>query len=102
MADDPIARAVALLNDALRRDPKAVTDLVTLRVPCNQALADLPTLQTALVDGGPRLGVLGLLNALLGDRPGGVIGARGTTGAGGRFRIVEFVDLRDGRVDLRA
>lgn len=46
--------------------------------------------------------MLGLLNGILGDRPGGVIGARGTTTESGGFRIVAFVDLRDGRVDLLA
>ena len=32
---DPVTRAIAVLNDALDRDPKAITQLVNLRVDCN-------------------------------------------------------------------
>lgn len=100
--DDVIARAVAVLNEALSRDPEAVTRLVNMRAECNAALAAHPLIQTGVYDGVHRVGVLGLLNAILGDSPSGVIGARGAADpASGRFlRVKEFVDLRAGRLDV--
>lgn len=104
MKEDPVSRAIEVLNEALERDPKAITRLVNQRIECNDALAAHASIQAQVVEGVARVGVLGLLNADLGDSPSGVIGAKGTLeGASGRFVVVKrFVDLRDGKLDVLA
>jgi hypothetical protein len=100
--EDGVTRAVAVLNDALGRDPEAITRLINMRVECNDRLASHPLIQTGVYGGVHRVGILGLLNAALADSPSGVIGARGTTdGATGLFtRVKEFVDVRPDRLDV--
>ncbi len=98
---DPVAKAIEVLNDALSRDPEAVTDLVNMRVACNKALSDHSTIHTTVIEGVFRVGVLGLLNGALGDSPTGVIGAEGQMNDAGKFlRIRRFVDLRLSKVDV--
>ena len=102
MTDDPIAKAIALLNTALSLDPQAMTDLVNMRVKCNKELASHATIQSGQYQNEYRVGFLGLMNGALSDSPTGVIGAEGpldeTTG---RFnRIKRFVDLRLERLDV--
>lgn len=101
---DAIARAVDILNDALARDPEAVTALFNLRVDCNEQLATHPLIQVSLYGGNRKIGFLGLLNGLLGESPSGVIGARGLIDekTGRMARIQEFVDLRGEKVDYLA
>lgn len=65
---------VQVLNEAVKLDPKAMYALVEARVPCNEALADHPTIQVSAYDeqtGEPtpgqfKVGILGLLNGLFG------------------------------------
>ncbi len=106
--DDPVSRAIAVLNDALERDPEAITQLVNLRVECNAKLAAHPTVRVGLHEGPDgdvrKVGVLGLLNGVLGDSPGGVIGAKGRMDrqSGLILKVHEFVDLRLEKVDVIA
>ncbi|CCQ75253.1 hypothetical protein [Magnetospira sp. QH-2] len=101
MADDPVTKAIAVLNDALKRDPEAITKLINMRADCAKSLADHPTIQTIVLDGSHKVGLMGLLNGILGDSPSGVIGARGRQLPSGLFTsVTEFVDLRKGKVDL--
>ena len=102
--DDPITRAIEVLNDALARDPDAITRLVNMRVDCNEALSAHPTIQIGVYGGVHRVGVLGLINGALGDSPSGVIGAQGRMdGETGRFlKVRRFVDLRLEKVDVIA
>jgi hypothetical protein len=102
--DDPVTRALAILNEALERDPGAITRLVNMRVECNDALATHPAIRVGIYEGIPKVGVLGLLNAALDDSPLGVIGAKGQVDPKtGLFRrIREFVDLRDDGVNVLA
>ena len=102
--DDPVARAIAVLNDALERDPEAITALVNTRVECTEALVSHPTIQVGVYGGVHRIGVLGLLNGALGESPTGVIGAQGRMdGETGRFlKVRKFVDLRLEKVDVIA
>ena len=101
---DPVTKALAVLNDALRRDPDAVTKLFNLRVDCNEALGAHPVIQVSVYGGQTKIGLLGLLNGMLGDSPSGVIGARGVIDedSGRMVRIREFVDLRLEKVDFLA
>ena len=101
---DAISRAVDILNEALERDADAITSLVNLRVPCNVQLAAHPLIRVGLYEDEHRVGVLGLLNGVLGDSPSGAIGAKGTRDERtGRFvRIRRFVDLRPEKTDVLA
>lgn len=56
------------LNDALEIDRLAVATLCGLRVPCNQELANHPTIQVrAEQDGSFSLSLVGLLNGIIGS-----------------------------------
>ncbi len=101
---DPILFAVKLLNEALERDPGAVTQLVNLRVACNDELATHPTIQVHKFGDVHKIGILGLLNGALGGGPSGDIGAQGALDPKtGQFtRIKRFVDLRVERLDVLA
>ena len=101
---DPISAAVDLLNDVLERDPEAITKLVNMRIDCNERLANHPTVQVHKFDDVYRIGVLGLLNGVLGGGPSGDIGAKGKINRNtGEFtQIKKFVDLRLDRLDVLA
>ena len=101
---DHITLAVELLNDALARDPEAITGLVNMRVNCNDALAAHPTIQVNRYGDVHRIGILGLLNGALGGGPSGDIGAKGRLDpVSGKFLdIKRFVDLRVDKVDMFA
>ncbi|MBL6946003.1 MAG: hypothetical protein ISR47_05145 [Rhodospirillales bacterium] len=100
--EDAVTRAVNILNEALDSDPEALTRLVNMRAECNDSLASHPLIEVGIYGGVHRIGVLGLLNAALGDSPSGVVGARGPIhpDTGQFVRIKEFVDLRLERTDL--
>lgn len=73
-------RIIELMNDALKLDPRAITDLICHRVPCNEALAEHPTIQVGRLDRRPDeilVGMLGVLNGLC-----GVYGPEGIDGHG--------------------
>ena len=99
---DPISAAVDLLNDVLERDPEAITKLVNMRIDCDERLANHPTVQVHKFDDVYRIGVLGLLNGVLGGGPSGDIGAKGKINRNtGEFtHIKKFVDLRLARLDI--
>ena len=61
------------LNEILKHDPNAVAALIETRVPCSQAMTDHPTVQVH-ADGTnpPRLGVLGLINGIVGAQRNGL------------------------------
>ncbi len=65
-------RLITLLNEALALDPKAIEALVETRVPCNDALADHPTIQVSVEPGSDaKVGLLGILNGLCGTDASG-------------------------------
>lgn len=65
-----LQEVVNLLRALNRRDPEAVHALIETRVPCNQLLADHPTVQVMeqFAEGQPQyvVGLLGVLNGLFG------------------------------------
>lgn len=95
--DPKVKNALDLLNEALARDPLALTQLLNARVSCNERLVKHPTIQVGLYDGEAKLGILGLINGLLGYKRGG-IGAEGDVDPRtGRFiRIRRFVHTKAG------
>ena len=101
---DTVTKALQVLNEALALDAEAITRLVNLRVECNPGLATHQTIQVGAYDGIAKVGVLGLINGIVGDSPTGVIGAKGRIdSATGLFSDVRaFVDLRIEKVDMIA
>lgn len=65
------ARIVALLNEAFAADPAAVSQLADNRVPCNDKLADHPSIQLGGVSGKNTIGMVGLFNGLAGVNENG-------------------------------
>ena len=99
---DLILKAIEILNDALERDPVAITQLVNLRVDCNPQLVNHPTIQSSVYHGTSKVGVLGLINGIVGNSPSGVIGAEGSIQRDtGQFTVIrQFVDLRNDKTDI--
>jgi hypothetical protein len=95
--DPKVKQALAVLNDALERDPLALTQLLNARVSCNERLSKHATVQMGRYDGEGKVGVLGLINGILGYKRGG-IGAEGDVDPRtGRFvRIKRFIRTKAG------
>lgn len=55
---------IALLNKLLELDRPAIAALLANRVPCNESLANHPTVQVAAQHGGYHVGMFGVLNGL--------------------------------------
>ncbi len=66
-----LKQAVALLNGIHELDPTVLPALIEYRVPCNQELAEHPTVQVGVKDGGWEVGILGILNGLFGTMKDG-------------------------------
>lgn len=65
-----ISQAVQVLNEAFECDPEAILGLIRTRIPCNDDLADHPTIQVALEPylrsmHATTVGFLGVLNGIL-------------------------------------
>jgi hypothetical protein len=83
---------VEVLNRAIEADRKAVEGLMSLRVECNQDLADDPTIQVAEENGSFTVSPLGLFAGIAGIYPTGFA----------RIHAVYEVDCPDhGHVDGR-
>lgn len=89
-----LEEVVAFLNELVVIDRAAMTALVETRVPCNEALADHPTVQVSCREDGARVGLLGILNGLFGvdERGYGAIGAQ-FSGIAGELGEVENFDV---------
>ncbi len=90
--DPTVRRALLVLNDALERDPQALTHLVNARISCNEKMIGHPTVQVKVDYADYKIGILGLINGILGYKRGG-IGAEGELDpSSGRFmRIRRFI-----------
>lgn len=67
--------AVNVLNEALAADPATISALVDFRIPCNQKLADHPTIQVAGPEDKPRVGLLGIINGMVSRQTGHKVAA---------------------------
>jgi hypothetical protein len=69
MNEDLINLAVKTLNEAFAADPAAMHCLVKHRIPCNETLADHPTIQVSTNQFGETerfaVGLTGILNGIL-------------------------------------
>jgi len=78
-AEDPIDRAVRVLNEAVAADPACIDRLMRVEAGCNDSLADHPSIQVSpsFLTEGPTaerplvLRPIGLINGLLGVRDNG-------------------------------
>ena len=61
-----IGDAIALLNEMVALDKPAIAALVANRVPCNEALADHPSIQVGVQNDGYHVGLLGVINGMFG------------------------------------
>lgn len=62
-----IQDALDLLNEIVEKDKACAKALLNARVPCNQAIAEHPTIQVHAYDGNPpTVGLIGFLNGLFG------------------------------------
>ena len=61
-----LTQAVAFFNEVLQCDPDALSKLMNYRVPCNDALAEHPTIGVRIENGESDVGFLGILNGLFG------------------------------------
>ena len=66
-----LAAIVVALNDAYRHDPAAIEKLLLHKVPCNDALADHPTVVVGGEESAWTLGCLGLMNSIIEVATGG-------------------------------
>ena len=100
--DPKVQLALDVLNDALERDPLALTQLVNARITCNEHLAKHRTVQAGVYDGDFKVGVLGLINGILGYKQGG-IGAEGDVDpkTGRLVRVRSFIHTKAG-LDVRS
>ncbi len=73
-----VDEAIATLNSILQADHEAIRKLIERRIPCNQALADHPTVQVDGIADGHYVGMLGIINGLFGvdEREWGYIAAQ--------------------------
>lgn len=61
-----VDHAIEYLNQLLELDKPAIAALLANRVPCNQELANHPTVQASTQHGGYHVGLLGIINGLFG------------------------------------
>lgn len=63
---DLAMRVCRLMNELTDLDRAAVAAMLSHRTPCNEALANHPTVQVASRNGGHDVGIMGVLNGLCG------------------------------------
>ena len=63
-----IDSAIRLLNELNQLDPVFIGKLINSRIPCNDELADHPTVQAGVHEGVSICGPLGVLNGLFGAK----------------------------------
>ena len=72
LSEENVDKVVAYLNELVSIDREAVERLVETRVQCNVAMAGHPTVQVMEdEEGNPVVGVLGVINGLVGTQPDG-------------------------------
>lgn len=59
------------LNDIAKTDPAAITAMIKVRISCNEAMANHPTAQVIGTDSGGMIGLLGVVNGIVGVIPDG-------------------------------
>jgi len=60
---------ITFLNELVDADPVAMTQLIETRVPCDETLVEHPTVQVLVEGDKHSVGMLGILNGIIGARP---------------------------------
>lgn len=63
---------IRVLNEMVEADRAAAAALIANRVPCNEKLANHPSIQVSAQHGGFHVGLLGVLNGLFGTYEDGM------------------------------
>ncbi len=97
LIDSRAYQACEVLNRALEADPKAMHQLLSISIQCNERLGEDPTIICQITeDDQLALGVLGLINGVLGNRSDGKGPLCGIvdkdTGAIVRFDVTPYQD----------
>lgn len=72
LSEENIDKVVAFLNELVSLDREAVEHLIEKRVQCNKDMADHPCVQVREdEDGNSVVGLLGVINGLVGTQPNG-------------------------------
>jgi hypothetical protein len=76
-----IDTAIRVLNDAFRADPVAIATLLSVRIPCNELLAEHSTIQvqSQWIMGNafyPTVSALGLINGIVEEMTGQRVAAK--------------------------
>lgn len=66
MDTEAIDQAVEVLNRIHKADPSVLDSLIRYRVPCNEELANDPTVQVRVHHEVTDVGILGIINGLFG------------------------------------
>lgn len=66
-----VDQMIDYLNELIELDRPAIAALIANRVPCNQALADHPTVQVHQQNDGFHVGLLGIINGFFGVNDNG-------------------------------
>lgn len=66
MSEIGLDQTIEYLNKLLELDRPAIAALLANRVPCNEALANHPSVQVNAQHGGYNVGMFGILNGLFG------------------------------------
>jgi len=88
-----LEETIEFLNRLVEIDHEAMKILVLTRVPCNQGLADHPTVQVREDNDAFNVGMLGVLNGLFGINPdgyGNIIADFESDGQGNLIRLLGF------------
>ena len=91
---------INLLNDFNSKDPEALAQLINFRVNCNEKLVQHETIQVLCESDAagniinPKVGLLGILNGLIGVRESGMgfIAAQVNSNTG---KIIKFTKVED-------
>ena len=96
MSGDPfVERSLLVLNEALKRDPVAMTKLVNARIECAKDMAGHPSLQVGVYNNTYKIGMLGVLNGILGFVKGGIGAVGDVDPATGRFVRIRRFELQE-------
>lgn len=71
MNKEAIEEAIAVLNRIHEADPMVLPALISLRVPCNEAVANDPAVQVGVHEDEFEVGVLGIINGIFGTNDDG-------------------------------
>lgn len=83
-------KVVNLLNELNKADPRVLKKLIEYRVPCNEKVADHPTVQVSPEGDEYVVGLLGILNGLFDEKERLLACYDDDSGELLKFKMMEF------------